>query len=108
MFRFLGVCIAAAVIVPSAAFATSTPVTHTQRVSYADLDLTTARGQVQLRNRLRAATGKVCQNDREQNFALEDLYGCRMATWQSVRKQLKAATEFAMRNNKAAVVLAAR
>lgn len=107
MFKFLGISLAAAIIVPSVAFATPTSVTRSRHVSYADLDLTKASGQTTLRRRLWAATQEVCGNDDAGSFSTFDMAECRQSTWLQVKKHMRAATEYAMRSN-APVVLAAR
>jgi UrcA family protein len=107
MFKLLGISLAAAIIVPSVAFATPASVTRTHRVSYADLDLTKAGGQAMFRRRLWAATQEVCRNDDAGTFSSYDVIDCRQSTWMQVKKQMRAATQYALRSN-APVVLATR
>lgn len=107
MFKFLGISLAAAIIVPSVAFATPLSLTRSNHVSYADLDLTKASGQVAFRHRLWAATQDVCRNDDAGTFSSDEMMACRQSTWLQVKKQMHAATEYALRSD-APVVLATR
>lgn len=107
MFKFLGISLAAAIIVPSVAFATPTSVTRSSHVSYADLDLTKASDRGTFRQRLWDATQEVCRNDEDGTFSTDDMIQCRQSTWLRVKKQMHAATQYALRSN-APVVLAAR
>jgi len=107
MFKLLGISLAAAIIVPSVAFASPASITRSRHVSYADLDLTKAGGQTTFRRRLWAATQEVCRNDDAGTFSTGDMDECRQSTWLQVKKQMHAATEYALRSD-APVVLAAR
>jgi UrcA family protein len=108
MFKFLGISIAAAIIVPSVAFATPTSITRSRHVSYADLDLTKASDKAMLRRRLWAATQEVCSNDESGTFSDSDVLECRQSTWLKVKKNMHAATEYALRSNAPVVLAAAR
>lgn len=104
MFKFLGISIAAAIIVPSVAFATPVSLTRSQHVSYADLDLTTASGQTEFRHRVRDAIGKVCRFNDTAAFTLDEVVACRQTAWLDAKRQMNAVTQLAMRDGAPAVL----
>lgn len=98
MFKFLGISLAAAIIVPSVAFASPVPVTRSRHVSYADLDLARTADQVELRHRVWAATSSVCRSVDGDTYTFDEINDCRRAAWLDARKQMRVATEYAMRS----------